>query len=85
MFALLYGCDNTPKEQTMTVDWYKEHKAERVAKLNECKNNPGELAATPNCINAQKAASSITWSARGHTKLVPLTAEQLKAEQLKRK
>lgn len=65
-------------EQTMTVEWYKTHKIERVEKIAECKNNPGELSATPNCINAQKAANAITWSARGHTQLKPLTAEDLR-------
>lgn len=76
--ALLSGCgeDDKQAELTRTVDWYKEYKAERSAKLEECKNNPGELSATPNCINAQKAASSLTWSKRGRPKLVPLKADQ---------
>lgn len=48
-------------EETKTVDWYAapENKTTLEAKLKECKNNPGELKNTPNCINAQKAADKI--------------------------
>lgn len=44
-------------EETRTVEWYlrPENKAVWEAKLAECKNNPGELGKTPNCINARKA------------------------------
>lgn len=52
---LITACDKT--EPTQTVEWYKEHDAERNEKIKQCKNNPGELASTPNCINAQKAES----------------------------
>jgi hypothetical protein len=79
MFVLLYGCDNDApiKEETMSVEWYKQHKPERERKLAECKNNPGELAVTPNCINAKKAANKMTWKARGNPKLRPLTADEI--------
>ena len=48
------GCN---AEETRTVEWYlkPENKAVWEAKLEECKNNPGELGKTPNCINARKA------------------------------
>ena len=51
----LPGCDKA--EKTHSVEWYRapENKAAFEAKLAECKNNPGELKNTPNCINAQKA------------------------------
>lgn len=39
-------------EEVKTVNYYKQHTAERKAKIDECKNNPGELRGTPNCINA---------------------------------
>lgn len=44
---------DTPK----TVDWYMapENKAALEEKLKECRNNPGQLANTPDCINAQAA------------------------------
>ena len=53
MFALV-GCN---AEETRTVEWYlkPENKTALETKLAECKNNPGELKDTPNCINARKA------------------------------
>ena len=51
--AFLAGCNG---EKTNSVEYYAEHKDERNAKLHECRNNPGELKKTPNCINAAEAA-----------------------------
>jgi len=31
------------------------NEAERVSKITECRNNPGELMQTPNCKNARAA------------------------------
>jgi len=74
--AVLAGCkDDKPAEVTIevikapaeavrTVAWYKENKKERLAKLAECANNPGELMDTPNCTNASAASSAITSSSR---------------------
>ena len=44
-------------EETRTVEWYlqPENKAAWDAKLAECRNNPGELGNSPNCVNARKA------------------------------
>lgn len=85
LLAGLVGCkdDGTgagaPAVQVQTVDWYKAHQAERAAVLTKCNNNPGQLATTPNCVNASRAESSATWDKRGGIKLpVALTAEQLK-------
>ena len=52
----LSACDSA--EETRTVEWYLQpgNKAAWDAKLAECKNNPGELGNTPNCVNARKAA-----------------------------
>ena len=52
--ALLSACNS---EETRTVEWYlqPENKVAWEAKLEQCKNNPGELGKTPNCINARKA------------------------------
>jgi hypothetical protein len=35
--------------------YYAGHEAERAAQLAVCRNDPGQLAATPNCVNAQAA------------------------------
>ena len=48
--SILMGC----KEESKTVDWYKTHEKERQEMLAKCKNNPGELENTPNCINAKE-------------------------------
>ena len=67
--ALLAGCDE--KETVQTVDWYKTQEAERLAMIKKCDANPGELALSPNCINAKKAANQITVDKRGYQKLTP--------------
>lgn len=65
-------------EVVQTVDWYKAHKDERRAMLDRCHNNPGELAATPNCVNASRAESSATWGSRtGGHRIEPLTASEM--------
>ncbi|SFL29708.1 hypothetical protein SAMN05192579_1275 [Rhodanobacter glycinis] len=61
--APLAAC--SPKEATQSADWYKAHDAERTAMVQRCAANPGELAKTPNCINATTAANAKTWAARG--------------------
>lgn len=67
--AILAGCgDKTPVQ---TVDWYKTHDAERIAMIKECSGNPGELAASPNCINAKTATNHLTVDKRGYQKLTP--------------
>lgn len=80
LLAGLIGCkEDEPAAQVQTVDWYKAHQAERAAILAKCKDNPGQLAATPNCVNASRAESSATWGKRGGIKLpVALTGEQTK-------
>ncbi|EMM4514117.1 EexN family lipoprotein [Salmonella enterica] len=50
----LVGCDNEPSRD---VKYYTEHPDERAAKLEECKNNPGEAKYSPNCDNAKASAS----------------------------
>lgn len=70
--AVLAGCgENTPVQ---TVDWYKAHDTERKAMIAKCKTNPGELAASPNCINAQQAQNEKDLSRRGFLKLPPVDA-----------
>ena len=63
MLASVAGCkEDEPTGQVQTVDWYKAHPAERAAVLAKCKDNPGQLAATPNCVNATRAESATTWA-----------------------
>ncbi len=68
--AVLAGCGE--KTPVQTVDWYKTHEAERIAMIKECSANPGELAASPNCINAKTAANHLTVDKRGYQKLTPI-------------
>jgi hypothetical protein len=62
----LAGCDG---EKTHDVNWYKTHDAERLVKLEQCKNNPGELEYAPNCQNAKKAAEELTFDS--HNSKIP--------------
>lgn len=67
--VILAGCgESTPVQ---TVDWYKNHDAERKGMIVKCEENPGELAATPNCINAKTAANHLAVDKRDYPKLVP--------------
>lgn len=68
--AILSGCgESTPVQ---TVEWYKEHDAERRDMLTKCKSNPGELENSPNCINAQQAENEKAASRRGLSPLAPI-------------
>lgn len=68
--VILGGCGE--KTPVQTVDWYKTHDAERLAMIEKCAANPGELAASPNCINAKTAANHLTVDKRGYQKLTPI-------------
>jgi hypothetical protein len=58
--AALAAC--SPAEPSHDKAYYAAHDAERATKLAACQNDPGKLAATPNCVNAQAA------DADAHTK-----------------
>jgi hypothetical protein len=49
-------CAPVPDLATQTVDYYTGHARERQTMLEQCQNNPGELARSPNCVNAMAAA-----------------------------
>ncbi|ROM69253.1 hypothetical protein BK653_14930 [Pseudomonas brassicacearum] len=67
--VILAGCgESTPVQ---TVDWYKNHDAERKGMILKCEENPGELATKPNCINAKTAANHLAVDKRDYPKLVP--------------
>jgi len=55
MILSVTGCSEKPTEDVKTVDYYKTNPEERKAMIDECKNNPGELKDTPNCVNAVTA------------------------------
>lgn len=77
---MLAGCrEDKSGEVVQTVEWYKAQKTEQAEVLTDCKSNPGELALTPNCVNASRADSSTTWSAKGGgiSPVRPLTAGQI--------
>ena len=59
--ALVFPLTACNAEETKTVEWYMkpENKTALDTKLAECRNNPGELKDTPNCVNARQAAERI--------------------------
>lgn len=68
LFTVLAGCDTRqPHEEVRPVDWYESNPAERAAKLEECKSNPGKLDATPNCVNASRAENNVKAAAKWGT------------------
>lgn len=74
----LAGCNE--KDLVQTVDWYKENAPERAAMRAKCKANPGELAASPNCINANRAETAVDGAKRGGLNVQPLQGIKLGGE-----
>lgn len=57
---ILAACDNRGEEKKASapvrdVEFFLKNPDERKATVAECDNNPGELAETPNCVNAYQA------------------------------
>ncbi|QEY57885.1 hypothetical protein FXF61_01225 [Pseudomonas sp. C27(2019)] len=71
--STLAGCKQEQAEVVQSVDWYKENTVERDERLAQCRANPGELADTPNCVNAEQAASLANTSKRGSLDVQPMT------------
>ncbi|MCF3642947.1 EexN family lipoprotein [Rhizobium sp. TRM95111] len=67
ILAGVAGCGE--KTPVQTVEWYKEHDPERAAMVKKCRENPGKLAASANCINAEKAQGEKDLARRGHLQL----------------
>jgi hypothetical protein len=44
------------------VPWYLAHPQDRQAMVGACSDDPGDLAANPDCVNAGKAAQQVTLS-----------------------
>jgi predicted Fe-S protein YdhL (DUF1289 family) len=55
LLLILGGCGR----EVQSVEWYKEHDAERMEVILECKSDPDRLNKTENCINAKKANREI--------------------------
>jgi hypothetical protein len=47
-------------QSAKTVSWFVEHRGELQATLKACRDNPGELARTNDCVNASAARDKIT-------------------------
>ena len=73
--VVLAGCNE--KDPVQTVDWYKTNAPERAAMRAKCKDNPGELAASPNCINANRAETAVDGAKRGGLNVQPLQGVKL--------
>jgi len=57
----LTGCNEAETNRpTTTVSWFFEHRDELAVALKACRDNPGELAKTPNCVNANEARNKVT-------------------------
>ena len=39
--------------------YYATHSVERTAEIAECRNDPGGIGKTPNCVNASAAAAAV--------------------------
>jgi hypothetical protein len=51
------ACVPSPEAPHHTVEYYRDHPAERTEIMAACARDPGALAKTPNCVNARVAAS----------------------------
>jgi len=68
--ATLSACGK--QEPVQTVDWYKANAPERFKVLERCEANPGELALTPNCVNAKTAANALVLENREYKQREPM-------------
>lgn len=53
--TLMLAACSEPETAVKDVDYFMKHPQDLTKTLSECNNNPGELAMTPNCMNAAKA------------------------------
>lgn len=67
VLVVLTGCNEDKPAQT--VDWYKERATERASVLTDCRANAGQVGASANCINAEKADAQLETAKRGHLQL----------------
>ncbi len=76
----LTSCTREALDPVQDVQWYKTHEAERKSMLAKCHNNPGQLALTPNCVNAEQAWKEVTAASTRSSfdAMKPMTAEEFK-------
>jgi len=55
-------------ETVQTVEWYKEHEAERKEMIAKCKNDVNARDTNSNCLNAEQAQISLEGARRGWIK-----------------
>ncbi|MGB3387704.1 MAG: EexN family lipoprotein [Pseudaminobacter sp.] len=55
MMALLAACSEPPPATVITVSDFLADDNLRADHIGKCRENPGELAQTPNCQNAEEA------------------------------
>lgn len=53
--AVLAACSELPRETVITVSEFLADESLRAEHITKCRENPGELAQTPNCRNAEEA------------------------------
>lgn len=73
MLAALAGCA-AKEEPVQTVEFYSANKDVREAVLKACRDNPGELRGTPNCVNAGASERKQQWSGSGMISPKPIKA-----------
>jgi hypothetical protein len=57
ILLVVAACDDPPPRALFTVNYYKTHENDRLAKLKECDGNP-TAQKTPDCVNAVRAQST---------------------------
>jgi hypothetical protein len=58
VFLLVAGCDDPPPRALFTVNYYKTHENDRLAKLKECQGNPAQEKMPEDCLNATQAQTA---------------------------
>lgn len=65
---VLSGCVG---KEPRSVQWFKDHKAERTAVIGDCNRNA--VPESVECLNAQKAEDDLSLARRGYVKPKPVT------------
>lgn len=68
--ALLLGSGCSQTQAQRTVDWYKQHDAERRAQIASCARDG--LPEALGCTNARKAQTALDGARRGYVDLKPV-------------
>jgi len=57
ILLVVAACGEPPPRALFTVNYYKTHQNDRLAKIKECEGNPVQQK-TPDCMNAAQAQST---------------------------